>query len=87
MKIPLLASVVWFVGCAGIGPTAWSGSAGEGVYREYCGSCHDPVPPDAYTDNQWRGVINRMQAEAGLTDAEAQSVLGWLQESNAAEAR
>lgn len=87
MRLSVFASVVLFVGCAGIGPAAWSGSTGEGVYREYCGSCHDPFPPDAYTDTQWRGVINRMQAEAGLTDAEAESVLGWLQDSNPAEAR
>ncbi len=70
------------LGCAGVGPAVGSGSDGEVVYRDFCGSCHDPVPPGAYSDAQWRGVINRMQSEAGLTDLEAQEVLTWVQENN-----
>lgn len=70
------------VGCAGVGPAVGSGTGGEAIYRDFCGSCHDPVPPAAYSDAQWRGVLNRMQPEAGLTDLEAQEVLTWVQENN-----
>ncbi len=55
---------------------------GEDVYRQRCGRCHDYVPPRAYDDEQWRGVVARMQPEAGLSDAEAAALLRWLQSHN-----
>lgn len=70
------------LGCAGVSPAVGSGSRGESFYRDTCGSCHDPVPPGAYSDAQWRGVVNRMQSEAGLTDLEAAEVLSWVRENN-----
>ena len=73
---------VSLLGCAGMTPAVASRSPGETLYLEHCESCHDRFAPEAYSDAQWRGVIDRMQAEAGLTDPQAFAVLAWLQESN-----
>ncbi len=77
-----MLAAMGLLSCAGFAPMVGSGSREEATYRDVCGSCHDPVPPSAYTDAQWRGVINRMQAEAGLTDLEAKEVLAWLEQNN-----
>lgn len=53
-------------------------SAGERIYRERCGRCHDLVPPGAYTPAQWRGVLGRMQPYAALTEAERAAIEAWI---------
>lgn len=82
MRVIQALAAMGLLGCAGVAPGLGSSSSGEALYRDFCSSCHDPVPPGAYSDAQWRGVLSRMQSEAGLTDLEAQEVLTWLEENN-----
>lgn len=71
-------------GCAGPRwrPPATAQSPGERLYYDNCGACHDMIPPFAYTDIEWGGVLRRMVPETGLSNQETQLVLHWLRESN-----
>ena len=58
------------------------GSPGAALYHLQCGQCHDLYPPHAYSDQQWPGVIAKMQIEADLSDDEASAILEWLLTAN-----
>ena len=69
--------------CTSIAPAVGSAcSPGEALYRRRCGRCHDLFPPHAYSDAKWRSAVGRNQLAAGLTDAEAEAALAWLQSAN-----
>ncbi len=61
-------------------------SPGEKLFYERCTVCHVPREPGDYTKKQWHGITESMFPRAGLTDAEKQTVLAFL-EKNAKDAK
>jgi len=73
--------LVGAAGCAGARPAPSTAQTdAEQLYEDRCGRCHDAVPPHGYLPAQWPAIVQRMRAEARLTDAETRRILGWLQE-------
>ena len=80
LRLVALLGAPW--GCASMGSATRPPSSQGLAYGERCGRCHDPPPPRAYSDTQWRGVMARMQVEADLSDTEATEILRWLQDNH-----
>jgi hypothetical protein len=73
------SSCGWRAGAVSASPAA---AAGDDAYRRRCGGCHDVFPPYAYSDAEWPAIVRRKRPDAGLTDAEVQELIEWLQSAN-----
>lgn len=57
-------------------------SPAEALYRQRCGNCHELHPASAYSDQDWATNVRRMRSNAGLTQAELNQLVQWLQANN-----
>ena len=51
---------------------------GESLYKNKCGNCHDLPNVKAYTPENWKPIMLRMQKQAGLSDSERDYVYNYI---------
>jgi hypothetical protein len=56
--------------------------AGAELWTENCTRCHNPRPPEYYSDAQWDTVVHHMRLRANLTGDEARKVAEFLKAAN-----
>ena len=71
----IMAAVM--AGCAGM---ATQMSEEQKLYLSKCASCHQPITPGRYNDLQWEQNVGRYGK--GLTAAQKQQILNYLQNAN-----
>lgn len=65
------------IGCAGM---AMQMSEEQKLYLSKCASCHQPIAAGRYNDLQWEQNVARYGK--GLTAAQKQQILNYLQNAN-----
>jgi mono/diheme cytochrome c family protein len=56
--------------------------AGEKMWRQKCGQCHNLRPPSEYSDAQWTAAVFHMRIRVPLTGQEQQQILEFLKAAN-----
>lgn len=51
---------------------------GESIYKSKCGNCHDLPNVKAYTPQNWKPILQRMQKQADLSDAQIEAVYQYI---------
>jgi len=74
-----IAVAVSVVNCASLPPPR---TPIEALYRKRCGNCHELAEPGAYSGNDWKRIMVQMSGNAGLSDAQAAELLGWLMKNS-----
>lgn len=54
------------------------GQAGEALYEQKCGRCHDLIEPGAYGADEWPGQVRAMKAHANLTESQYAAIVEYL---------
>jgi cytochrome c1 len=58
---------------------AISEKSGAQLWGENCNRCHNAPSMDQYGKDQWSVIGNHMKLKAGLTDAEVNKIVAYLQ--------
>lgn len=81
MRLLAIASLV-VLGChapsAPAIPTGDGEREGRSIFLAKCGNCHDYPDPAAFGDDQWPGILDRMQKRAGLDPKQKESLLRYV---------
>ena len=56
--------------------------AGAKLWEQNCIRCHNIRTPSSLNDTQWKVVMHHMRVRAGLTAAEHEAILRFLQAAN-----
>lgn len=57
-------------------------AAGAKLWEQNCIRCHNIRTPSSLNDTQWKVVMHHMRVRAGLTAAEHEAILRFLQAAN-----
>lgn len=51
---------------------------GKNLYENNCAKCHKLYEPNAYSFDQWRPILERMQMKAEISDADREKIYSYL---------
>lgn len=51
---------------------------GKALYENNCGKCHKLFAANEYTAEEWKPIVDRMQAKAKINDAQTALVYAYL---------
>ncbi|MFI5221368.1 MAG: c-type cytochrome [Bacteroidia bacterium] len=63
-------------------PESILNKSGAQLWGENCARCHNAPSPNDYKPAQWEVIGNHMKIRAGLTNAETQKIVEFLQSSS-----